>query len=72
MQFMAVSGRYAHKVSYCAVKRTMCFRVVKSLVQYQMILVKPLMELQLLLVELRLVPCMKTCAFYGIVFQPLF
>lgn len=72
MQFMAVSGRHPHKVSYCAAKRTICFRVLKSLVQYQLILVQPIMELQLFLVQLRLAPCLKTWAFCGIVLHPLF
>lgn len=74
---MAVSGRYLHKVNYCAANRTMCFRVVKSLMHYQLILVQPITEFQLLLVDLSLTPCMKTsCAwkflkpyFWSILFQ---
>lgn len=63
MQFMAVSGRYLHKVSYCVVNRTMYFRIVKSLMHYQLIMVQPITEFQLLLVDLSLTPCMKTsCA----------
>lgn len=60
---MVVTLCNLHKVSYGVVNRTMCFRVVKSLVHYQLTLVQPIAEFQLLLVDLRLAPCMKTsCA----------